>query len=267
VTKKKNDTASIAPAGPPANPFLSVIIPAFNEEKRLPATLDRVVTFLGEQKYDAEIVVVDNGSTDHTRRIVFEYKARCPILHYCYEPTPGKGAAVKAGIMHGKGDYVLLCDADLAVPIEEIAGFLPPRLRGIDVAIGSREKKGAKRHNEPFYRHLMGRIFNLVIQLFFLPGMCDTQCGFKCFDRSVARDLFASNTLNGWCHDVEILYIAKQRGYRISEIPVSWYFGSESKVKPVRDFSAVLRELREIRRNERRGVYKKKSPVEFIQPG
>ena len=172
-------------------------------------------------------------------------------------PPPGKELLSKPGSCTERATYVLLCDADLAVPIEEIAGFLPPRLRGVDVAIGSREKKGAKRHNEPFYRHLMGRIFNLVIQLFFLPGMRDTQCGFKCFDRSVARDLFAANTLNGWCHDVEILYIAKLRGYRIAEIPVSWYYGSESKVKPVRDIGAVVRELREIRRNERRGVYEK----------
>jgi len=158
--------------------------------------------------------------------------------------------------MSASGEYLLFCDADLAVPIDEADNFLPPRLPDCDIAIGSREAEGARRYGEPFRRHLMGRVFNLVVRGLLLPGLQDTQCGFKCFRRDVARDLFAAGTVHGWSFDVEILHIARLRGYRVVEVPVQWYYGEESKVRPLRDTWRMLNELLKIRENGGRGLYK-----------
>jgi dolichyl-phosphate beta-glucosyltransferase len=151
-----------------------------------------------------------------------------------------------------------MCDADLAVPIAEVGKFLPPQCDMCDVAIGSREIAGARRYNEPFYRHIMGRIFNIVVQLLLLPGIRDTQCGFKCFRRDPGHDLFSSSRIMGWGFDAEILYIASLREYRILEIPVTWYYGAQSKVSPIRDSWRMFKELLIIRQNGKRGVYDKR---------
>jgi len=156
---------------------------------------------------------------------------------------------VKTGVMAGQGDYLFICDADLAVPLEEIGRFLPPRLQDYDIAIGSREATGAMRYGEPFYRHLMGRVFNLIIRILLLPGLHDTQCGFKCFRSDAARELFGLNRINGWSFDVEILYLARLRGFRIIEVPVNWYYGEKSKVSPVRDTWSMLKEVFWIRKH------------------
>ena len=255
LLKEAMDGAS---KGPVANRALrlSIIVPAYNEARRLPATLDRLVSFAESLPFAIEVLVVDNASTDSTKAIVMGYVSRSPVVRYLHEALRGKGAAVRTGIMAASGEYLLFSDADLAVPIGEAGNFLPPRLRDFDIAIGSREAEGAKRYGEPFRRHLMGRVFNLLVRGLLLPGLQDTQCGFKCFRRDVAQDLFPAGTIHGWSFDVEILYIARLRGYRIAEVPVRWYYGEESKVRPLRDTWRMLNELRKIRENGRRGLYK-----------
>jgi dolichyl-phosphate beta-glucosyltransferase len=237
-------------------PLLSIIIPAYNEAEQLPASLERVVAFGAAQGFVSEVIVVDNASSDTTKGVVLDFASRYPCIRYLYEAVRGKGAAVRTGMLAGRGEYLLICDADMAVPVEEVDKFLPPILRDYDVAIGSREAEGANRYDEPFHRHLMGRVFNLIVRTIILPGLKDTQCGFKCFRRDVARDLFSASRIDGWSFDVEILYVARLRGYRIVEVPVHWHYGEKSKVKPVQDTWGMLKEILKIRRNVKRGLYK-----------
>ncbi|HID89599.1 MAG TPA: glycosyltransferase family 2 protein [Anaerolineae bacterium] len=232
-----------------------MVIPAYNEEQRLPVTLPQVLIFAEAQPYPIEVLVVDNASTDRTAQIVREMTTDHPNLFLLHQPIRGKGAAVRKGMMEARGEYLFICDADLAMPIEEVAKFLPPALSGYDIAIASREAPGAVRYNEPWYRHVMGRVFNLIVRWLAVPGIQDTQCGFKCFRRDVARDLFSVQRIDGWAFDVEVLYIALRRGYRIVEVPINWYYGEGSRVHPVRDSINMLREVFRIRRNGRLGVY------------
>jgi len=207
-----------------------------------------------------DVLVVDNSSTDRTPDIAREIAAEHPIVSLLYQPIRGKGAAVRKGILEGRGEYLFICDADLAMPIEEIRKFLPPTLSDYDIAIASRETSGAVRYDEPWHRHLMGRVFNLIVRLLAVSGIQDTQCGFKCFRREAARDLFSAQTIDGWAFDVEILHIARRRGYRIVEVPIHWYYGTDSRVSPVRDSWNMLREVFRIRRNGRAGLYDKNGP-------
>jgi dolichyl-phosphate beta-glucosyltransferase len=236
-------------------PLLSIIIPAYNEEERLSVTLGRVAAFAEEQNYGVEVIVVDNASTDGTARVTKDFVSRYPFVMYLYEGRRGKGAAVRKGMFAACGDYLLMCDADLAVPIEESDKLLSVIRAGSDIAIGSREVKGAKRYGEPFHRHMMGRVFNLIVQLVLLPGVRDSQCGFKCFSRASASDLFGAGVIDGWAFDAEILYIARLRGYRVMEVPVSWYFGEKSKVNPLLDPLHMFREVLKVRDNGRKGIY------------
>ncbi len=236
-------------------PLLSIIVPAYNEERRLPATLSQVIAFVEAQDVPFEILVVDNGSTDRTAEIAHEFAAQHPCLTVLSQPVRGKGAAVRKGMLQGQGEYLFICDADLAMPIGELDKFLPSTLGEYDVAIASREAPGAVRYNEPWRRHLMGRVFNLIVRLLAVPGIQDTQCGFKCFRRDKARALIAVQTLNGWAFDVELLHIAQQRGYRIVEVPIHWYYGEGSRISAVRDSWDMLREVFRIRRNGRAGLY------------
>jgi dolichyl-phosphate beta-glucosyltransferase len=237
------------------SPLLTIVVPAYNEEGRLPTTLPQVVAFAESQNYPVEILVVDNASTDRTADIAREIAAEHPIVSLLYQPIQGKGAAVRKGMLEGQGEYVFMADADLAMPIEEVSKFMPPTLSNYDVAIASREVPGAVRYNEPGYRHLMGRVFNLLVRLLAVPGIQDTQCGFKCFRREVAQDVLSVQKIDGWAFDVELLHIARQRGYRIVEVPINWYYGEGSRVSPVRDSWNMLREVLRIRRNSRAGLY------------
>jgi len=237
-----------------SEPFLSIIIPAFNEERRLPVTLREIVTLIQAQSFKTEIIVVDNASTDLTKKIVLDFASKYSFIRYVYEASRGKGAAVRTGVLSGQGDYLLISDADLAVPIEEVNKFLPPNCNNYDVAIGSREVEGAKRFGEPLYRHLIGRVFNIIVRLLILPGLRDTQCGFKCFKHTVVQDLFASNRITGWSFDVEILSIARLRGYRIIEVPVNWYYNEMSKISLLRDSLQMFREIIEIWKNKNKGL-------------
>jgi glycosyltransferase involved in cell wall biosynthesis len=236
-------------------PFLSLIIPAYNEEARLPDTLSQVGAFLGQQVYSAEVLVVDNNSTDNTAGIIQEFSNQFNFIQGHFEKKPGKGAAVRQGMNQAQGEFLFMCDADLSMPIEEVNRFLPPQLEGFQIAIASREAPGSVRYDEPQFRHLGGRLMNWLIQLFILPGLNDTQCGFKCFTKDVARDLFGKQTLDGWSFDIELLYIARQRGYSITEVAIPWIYHQESKVHAVRDALQILLDIQTIRSNHKSGIY------------
>lgn len=237
------------------NPFLTIIIPAHNEEKRLPNTLEQVFHFLETQPFSFEVVVVENGSNDRTYELAREFAKEHANLRAIQNNLRGKGLAIQRGVQEASGEYVFLCDADLSMPIEEISKFLPPQLQNVDVAIASREAHGAVRINEPYYRHFTGRVFNTLIRLLVLPTLQDTQCGFKCIRADVARDIFPYQTLTGWAFDVELLYIACHRGYQVVEIPIHWYFNADSKISVFRDSLRMFLDLLLIRRNARRGLY------------
>ena len=236
-------------------PFLSIIIPAHNEEHRLPGSLDKIDHFLRMQDYAYEVIVVENGSTDDTIEVVEEYQDRLPYLQLIQSVRRGKGLAVKLGMLAATGQYRFLADADLSMPIEEIANFLPPKLTEFDIAIASRELKDSRRIDEPGYRHLVGRVFNALVRWLALPGLHDTQCGFKCFSAQVVQAVFPLQTLEGMSFDAEVLYIARHLGYSIIEVPINWYFNADSRVRLVDDSLRMASDLFTIRRNARIGLY------------
>ncbi len=235
--------------------YLSVIIPAHNEEQRLPATLDRVFSHLGRQTYTWDVWVVDSGSTDQTAAIAQAFSEGHQQLHLVREPRPGKGLAVRSGMLAASGEYRFICDADLSMPIEQVNRFLPPNLNGVDVAIGSREAEGAVRFNEPFHRHMIGRVFNNLVRLLAVPEIQDTQCGFKCLTARAADDLFRRIQLEGWTFDVELLYVAQRRGYKIAEVPIDWTHFVGSRVHVLSNSAAMFLDLFHIRYNGLKGVY------------
>ena len=162
---------------------------------------------------------------------------------------------MRRGILAAQGQYRFICDADLSMPIEELPKFLPPLAADYEVAIGSREAPGARRFNEPAFRHLQGRVFSDLVKYFALPGFEDTQCGFKCFSARAAEDLFSVQQFDGMSFDVEVLFIARQRGYRIIEVPIDWYYRSESRVQPLADPLRMLLDILLIHQNWRAGRY------------
>jgi dolichyl-phosphate beta-glucosyltransferase len=243
-------------------PYLSIIIPAYNEERRLPQTLAQIMAYLARQPYRAEVLVVDDGSSDATASLA-EQQPGVTVLRREHR---GKGFAVRAGALAAAGDYVLLCDADLAVPIEEWPKVESYLQRGYDVVIGSREGMGSSREGEPWYRHVMGRVFNLIIHVVALRGIDDTQCGFKALTKAATNDLFKRMQIYGddapivqgaavTAYDVELLFLARKRGYRIAEVPVEWHYGVETKVSPLRDSIRNLRDVLRVRLNDWQGKY------------
>ncbi len=248
------------------SPFLSVVIPAYNEERRLPQTLQSVVDYLARQSYTSEVIVVDDGSRDNTAQVVESFRAAHPTVALIRNDHRGKGYAVRAGMLAARGHIILFSDADLSTPIEEIAELLPWFERGYGIVIGSREGAGAKRIKEPFYRHLMGRVFNFVVRLLAVRGIDDTQCGFKAFRDDVAREIFArthlyrdnSQPVAGamvTAYDVEVLFLGQKLGHKIKEIPVEWQYGTESKVNPLKDSWRNFRDVALVRWNDLRGRY------------
>lgn len=238
-------------------PILSIIIPAYNEENRLTHSLDSITQFVEDNAatYNIEVIIVNNNSKDATPEIAREYAARFPYITALDEPRQGKGAAVRTGIMAGRGEYLFACDADLSMPIEEVLKFLPPQLDGYDIAIASREVEGSRRVDEPEYRHLMGRVFNLIVRVLAIPRIHDTQCGFKSFRRDVAYEIFPLQTIDGWGFDVEVLFIALKQGYKLSEVPITWYYMPQSRISPLKDSLSMLVEVLKVRWNGLRGLY------------
>ncbi|MDD2695530.1 MAG: glycosyltransferase family 2 protein [Anaerolineales bacterium] len=236
-------------------PFLSIILPAHDEESRLPSALDALLAFLDAQPYASEVLVVENGSRDRTLALAQEYSRLYPQISVCHEARRGKGLAVRRGMLAARGEHRFMCDVDFSMPVDQLSRFLPPALDAYDVAIASREAPGAVRYNEPAHRHLVGRAFNLLIRLMALPGLHDTQCGFKCFRGRVAEQLFGRQTLCGWSFDVEILFIARKLGYSILELPIPWYFNPDSKVRVVPDSVHMALDILRIRYNYLTGAY------------
>jgi len=241
----------------PDRPWLSIVIPAYNEARRLPGSLKSVREWLHGKSESCEVLVVDDGSTDATAEMVEKLAAGWPALRLVRGPHRGKGGAVREGILAARGEYIALADADFSMPVAEIDRLFASALdRGCDIAIGSREAQDARRYGEPGYRHLMGRVFNRVVQLL-LPGIQDSQCGFKALRREVAVDVARRQTIEGWGFDVELLYIARRRGYTMREVGIDWYYMPDSRVSPLRDTLTMLRDVLQIAWNARRGVYAK----------
>jgi dolichyl-phosphate beta-glucosyltransferase len=218
-------------------PHISVVIPAYNEEARLPKTLASVYEFLANSGQTFEIVVVDDGSTDHTVDVVQDFGRHCDgVRLLSYAPNQGKGHAVRTGMLAANGDFLLLDDADGSSPITDLYRLEDAIKSGADLAIGSRNMpESDKLVKTAKHRKHIGNTFNVIVQSLLLPGIRDTQCGFKLFKHEVAHDLFSVSRQNGFAFDVEILFIARLRGYRTDEVAINWTNVAGSKVNVVLD--------------------------------
>lgn len=246
--------SSVATAcGKQEAPYLSVIIPAYNEEERLKESLPRVFDYLSQQEYAWEVIVVDDGSRDSTSAVAQRLGVgpNCRVLRN--EPNRGKGYSTRRGMLEAHGKHRLFTDADLSTPMEEIGKFWSYVEAGYAVVIGSRAAKGAALEvRQKLYRELMGRAFNVLVQVFLVGGIRDTQCGFKLFSAEAAECIFRKQTLDGFSFDVELLILARKHGFRIKEAPVRWRNSPASRVSAWRDsirmFADLLR-LRFLRRD------------------
>ena len=217
-------------------------------------SLTRITSYLAGQTYSWEVIVVDDGSTDSTAELVTDAASRMQDIRLIPEPHRGKGHAVRVGMQAASGEYRFQCDADLSMPIEQLAHFLPPEFEGPGIAIGSRSAPGARRLGDPPLRKLMGKAFNMLVRLGG-TGFSDTQCGFKCFAGARVHALFDLQRLDGFGSDVEVLYLARRFGIPVKEVPIVWHYRSGSKVRPVRDTLHMFADLAAIRLNTLRGCY------------
>jgi dolichyl-phosphate beta-glucosyltransferase len=237
---------------------VSVIVPAFNEEQRIAPTLRQLDDYLRGSGLAYEIVVVDDGSTDGTVALVESIGARRPAVHVVPTfPNRGKGHAVRVGMLAARGEVRVLCDADGSIPASQLPRVVAPVMRGeASVAIGSRYADGAQvAIAQPLWRRAWSRLCNQVVQRTLVPGVRDTQCGFKAFSAAAAEAIFSRATIDGWAFDLEALALASRLGHRIVERPVEWRDDARSRVSPLRDFTRVVSEWLRIRRNLRRDVY------------
>ena len=240
-----------------ASPQLSIVIPAYNESARIELTLDRVMACVAKQGWDAEVLVVDDGSTDATPKIVQAWMERHPGLHLIQnEGNRGKGYSVRNGLLQAEGEVVMFTDADLSAPMEEAELLLAAIRDGADVAIGSRwMDKTRQTIHQPLYRKFFGRCFNWVTRVVMGLPFKDTQCGFKAFKRPVAQVIFRLQRIERWGFDPEILFIARKLGYNIREVPVTWGHDERSRMSYLRDGMKMLEEMATIRANSLAGRY------------
>ena len=239
-------------------PFLSVVVPAFNEESRIVGTLEQVLDYLGQQSYTWEVVLADDGSTDSTPHLVAEVSERRGEgrLHYLRLAHGGKGWAVRQGMLQAGGEFCFMCDADLSMSIDQLERFLPPVASEYDVAAGSRTIQGARRIGEPARRKVTAIVFSLLVGALAPCGVADTQCGFKCFRGEAAHRLFSLQKLDGFAFDVELLYLARKLGLRTIEVPIEWHHSPESKVRLVRDAVRMARDILRVRWHYLLGHYR-----------
>ena len=238
-----------------STPFLSLIIPAHNEAERLPASLEAVNRYISSLPFETEVIVVENNSSDSTAEITREWMNTMSQLRLISLAQPGKGNAIRTGMLAAQGAFRFMADADFSMPVEEIGKFLPDGKPLANVAIASREAPGAKRIGEPFYRHLIGRVYNFLVRLIVLPGLQDTQCGFKCFSAEAAQAIFPLQRLEGWSFDVEILTIARQLGFEIAEVPITWHYQPGSRMHLIQDSLQMAKDLFTIRQQRKKGLY------------
>jgi dolichyl-phosphate beta-glucosyltransferase len=228
---------------------LSVVIPSYNEEKRLPETLRSVLAFLKKQRYCSEIIISDDGSRDRTVELAKELLKGFPHQVLLTPVNRGKGHAVRQGMLAAGGDYVLFTDADLSTPIEEATRFLERLEKDMDVVIASRDLPDSRVEiHQNFLRETMGKVFNRIACLFAFRGIRDSQCGFKGFRKEAARKLFGMQKLDGFSFDVEILFLAQKHGYRILELPVIWRNSVQSRVQVLSDPFVMFLDVLKIRR-------------------
>ena len=239
-------------------PFYSIIIPAYNEAERIGASLDRVVSYIAESRWSAEVIVVNDGSRDHTSQVLQEYSRRHPIIRVLENPgNRGKGYSVRNGMLNASGQILLFTDADLSSPIEEANKLFAVIEHGeADVAIGSRYLQSElQTRKQPLYRRMLGRGFNIALRTILGLPYVDTQCGFKAFNRKAVTTIFPNMKIERWGFDPEILFLARRYGLRVAEVPVSWAHDHRSKISPVRDGTRMLGELLRIRMNSVGGKY------------
>lgn len=245
----------------------SIVMSAYNESDKISSTLNQIVSYMKSFSDSYEVVVVDDGSADATASIVEEVGKQYPSIRLIRNPHKGKGAGIWTGVTNSEGEYIYICDADLSAPISELKKLsVWCKDHDYEVVIASREAQGAKRIHEPLYRHLMGRIFNFFVQLIALPGINDTQCGFKLLQRDAAMRIFDRMRIYGpnshvltkpylGAFDVEVLYIARKLGFKIKEVPITWTYVKTTRLNVFETSLKMLRDVVNVRINDYRGVY------------
>ena len=246
----------------------SIIIPVYNESDKIIPTLTQVMIFMKNFSDSFEVIVVDDGSEDNTVVLVENYSQEHPEIKLIKNRHKGKGPTVWSGMAKAEGRYIYMADADLSTPIDELKLLFNWLMEhDFDIVIASREGIGANRVNEPYYRHLMGRLFNYVVQLIALPGIKDSQCGFKLFRKKAAKDIFKRLAIYGreskelkkgymGAFDVEVLFLARKLGYKIKEVSVTWTYVKTSRLNPLSDSIKMVSDVLKVRINDLRGLYK-----------
>lgn len=248
-------------------PYLSVVIPSYNEMSNLRHNvLEQVVAYLKKQDYVWEVILTDDGSEDGTLKKLHQFAKKYSQVNVLENIHAGKGPTVKAGMLAAKGEWRLFTDFDQSTPLSEIEKLWPATKHKSEVVIGSREMVGSIRDEEPWYRHLMGRGFNILVQMLAIPGILDTQCGFKLFSASAAEMLFKQLHIYGQqeqrgdaftgAFDVELLFLAKKNHLKITEIPIEWHHHETDRVDPIKDSLRMLRDIIHIRIADFKGEYK-----------
>ncbi|HEX3355030.1 MAG TPA: dolichyl-phosphate beta-glucosyltransferase [Terriglobales bacterium] len=242
---------------PDRKPAYSIVIPAYNEGARVGATLERVLAYVAERGWDAEVIAVNDGSRDNTSDIIRGYAEKNPRLHLLENPgNRGKGYSVRNGMLHAHGETLLFSDADLSSPIEEAEKLLAALHAGADIAIGSRWlRSDLQTQRQPLYRQLFGRVFNLLLRIILGLRFKDTQCGFKAFTRRAAQTIFPRQRIERWGFDPELLYLAKKFHLKVVEVPVAWAHAEGTRISPLRDGTRMFLEMLKIRWNAISGKY------------
>ena len=235
----------------------SIIIPAYNEAARVGATVEKVLVHVAQRGWDAEVIVVDDGSGDNTAEIIRGLAARNPQLHLLENPgNRGKGYSVRNGMLHAQGELLLFSDADLSSPIAEADKLFAAIASGTDIAIGSRWlRRDLQTQPQPLHRQLFGRIFNLMLRIALGLRFKDTQCGFKAFTRHAAKTIFPLQEIERWGFDPELLYLAGRLGFKVVEVPVEWAHREGTRINPLRDGARMFADMLRIRWNGLTGKY------------
>ena len=250
------------------SPIYSIVIPAYNEGQRIGASLEKIISYVSRERWQVEILVVNDGSTDNTVEIVNSFKSRAPYLRIVQNPgNRGKGYSVRNGMLHASGDLLLFSDADLSAPIYEAKKLFEAISAGADVAIGSRWLvRELQKERQPFHRELLGRAFNVALHMVLGLKYKDTQCGFKAFTREAAQLIFPNLKIERWGFDPEILFLARRLKLKVAEVPVEWSHDERSHISPFKDGVRMLGEMVKVRINSVGGKYSTISQRRFATP-